>query len=106
MVSTLHLITQSQINTHTRTYNNPLSALILGRYLPSMILESIFLLITLNYYLQCFIWATLNPNWPALTAMILRLVLNDLMVISDGKLGNPNPTYVSFAQLLAIGTFI
>lgn len=51
-------------------YNKPFSALKLGRYLPSMLLESTFLLITLSYHLLCSIWAALHSSWPALMVMI------------------------------------
>jgi hypothetical protein len=83
-----------------------------------MLLESTLLSITPSYYLQCFIWAALNSNWPALRAMfywllthgifllLLHLLLPVMVCPTSQSPGILNHIYVSSAQLLVVGIFI
>ena len=80
-----------------------------------MLLESTFLLITPSYYLLCSIWVALNSNWPALrdTFFMAHLTYGSFSLLLFlwflpllQSLENLNSTYVSSAQLLAVGIFI
>ena len=114
-MSTLPWPFSSQIKDthHLYIYNKPWTTQELGRNLPSMLLESIILSITPNYYLICSIWIAPNfgqpsgpcfhglPN-PWLLHLHLPLSPHDSTQTSSPR----NLTCVSSVQLIAVVIFI